>query len=119
MASSARLTAHWIDAINGDGRADCDREQQESGRGDESSPRGFAPAPAPDFLGVADGPGVNRFVAEEAVEVVGQFLRRLVAAGRLFLQAFQADRFQVGRHAGIEQARRDRFRVHHFLQACR
>ena len=65
---------------------------------------------------MANGAGLNRFVAQEAVEVFHQRLRRRIAAGRLFLQTFQAEGFQVGRHARIEQARRKRLLVHYILQ---
>ncbi len=105
-----------VDAIDGDGRADRDGEQQNKRRSNEARQRGFAPAPAPEFFRGANGSGLNRFIAQETAEVFRQRLRRLVAAGRLFLQAFLAEGFEVGPHAGIEQARRDRLLVHHLLQ---
>ena len=57
----------------------------------------IAPAPAPRAFGARDGTRMDRFVAEETAEFVGQLLRGLVAARRFLFQALEADRFQVAR----------------------
>ena len=103
--SPFRSLTLMIDAIDGNGRADRNGEQQCQRRGAEGSHDRFAPAPAPQPCGWANAPGADWFSFEEAIKVFPERLRRLVAKGRLFLQTFQAEGLQVGRHAGIEQTR--------------
>ena len=57
--------------------------------------------PADQFRSAADGAGGDWFVVQEAMEVVGEGLGGGVAFGRLFLQAFEANRFEIHRNAAI------------------
>jgi len=57
---------------------------------DEASQRRLCAAPAPEFFSLADGAGLNGS-AHKKRSSLRQRLRGLVAAGRLFLQAFQAE----------------------------
>ena len=68
-------------------------------------------------------PGADRLdliAAQVAIEILGQRLGGRVALGRVFLQALEADRLQLGRDPRAEPARRDRLlledrdqRLHH------
>ena len=62
-----------------------------------------------------DGPGLDRVSAQEAPQFVRQFLGAAVTAERLFLQAFEANGFQIAWHAGIERARADWLSVQHLV----
>src|SRR6266542_3068935 len=73
-----------------------------------ASKSGFASAPATRALRLCYGAGVDWFVVQKALKVVGEFFRSLVTARRLFLQAFQADGFQILRHRWLNQSRRGR-----------
>ena len=57
--------------------------------------------------------GADRLAVEEAAQVVGQRLGALVAVGRVFFQALQADGFQVAIDVRVEQARRGRVALQH------
>src|SRR5438477_987216 len=72
-----------------------------------TDPLRIAPAPAPEASQRTQWPGLDRFYAQEARQFVRQFLRAAITAVRLFLEAFEADGFQIARHAGIERAGAD------------
>ena len=59
-------------------------------------PRGTPPAPEPKPFRRRHGPGEDRFAAEEMFEIFCQFNGGGIAALRFFLQAFEADGFEVG-----------------------
>ncbi|MBI4324265.1 MAG: hypothetical protein HY674_03285 [Chloroflexi bacterium] len=95
----------------------CKTQQEHQHRhGGQTRHLRFAPTPAPDLAGRAERPRLDRLTGLKAREFVGQRLRRGIAALAFFLQAPQADRFQVAQHAGIEQARRQRLGVQHEVQ---
>ncbi len=65
--------------------------------------------------------GQDGFAAQEPGQVVGQDGGAGVAFVRLLVQAGEADRFQVGGHAGVEAARRHRLGADHLqdrVQRC-
>ena len=61
--------------------------------------------------GHTNGPGADWFTAQEPPQFVGQFLRGGVALFRLFLEALQADRFEVARDAVVQNTGCHGFRV--------
>jgi hypothetical protein len=63
----------------------------------------------------ARGPGLDRSAVEEAAQVVGQGRGAGVAPGQLFLQALQADCFQVARDLRLQAPRRYRICFEHLL----
>ena len=65
--------------------------------------RRFTPAPAPEFFGLRNGPGVDGLVVEEPTEFVGEVAGRGEALARFLLQAFQTEGFQVAWDAGDQQ----------------
>jgi hypothetical protein len=67
--------------------------------------------PSSESFAGRDGPGLDRLVGQPAVEVVGQLGGAAVAAGRVFLQALQADRLQVPVERRDQLARRCRLPV--------
>src|SRR5262249_10318175 len=73
-------------------------------------------APTPNFFRRTYRTRQNRFRSKESVEILRERLSRGITARRLFLQAFQTERFKIGRDAWIEEARSDGFFVHHILQ---
>src|SRR5439155_1172326 len=75
-----------IDSNGCDRRADGQRQQQQNGCPAETGDGRFAPAPTPGFLKTADGPRLDWFVEQEAIEFISEFLRCLVALRRLLLQ---------------------------------
>ena len=83
-------------------------DQKDEDRAEEAGDVRVTATPAGEVLDGGDAPGEDRAAVEEAVEVVGQRVGVGVAAVRLFLQALQADRFQVARHLGPEPRRRHR-----------
>ena len=48
-------------------------------------------------------------MVQEPPQVIGKRLGRGVAIGRVFLQCFQDNRFQLGRDSGVEAAESFRF----------
>jgi len=68
----------------------CRDQQRRNGR--------IAPAPAPEPLSRAHGPGLDRPTLAESPEIIGQCHGAGVAPMRLLGQALQADRLQVARH---------------------
>ena len=92
------------------------RQQEQADRSRQAGDGGVPAAGAGKPLTCADGPGANRFIAQEATEIVGQFARRGVAAARFLGQAFEADGFQIARRASVEQARRRGLQFHHLPQ---
>ena len=80
--------------------------------GGDGDPRGgnrVATAPAPRPLDPIQRPGNNWTAFEVAAQIVRQRGGRSVSSRRLFLQAFQANRFQVAVERRVELPRRDRF----------
>ena len=69
--------------------------------------------PFDESLPRANGPGLDRLVVRKAPEIFRQCARGMVALGRRFLQARQADRFQVARHLGLKPARWHRIVLRH------
>ena len=86
------------------------RQQQDGADGQQRRQRRPAAHPLHDALQPADRPGLDRLAAQEAAQVVGQRQGAGVALGRLLLQALQADRLQVARHARVARARAARAR---------
>ena len=85
-----------------DGRGDeRDDKKQNGGRGAHRQER-VPPAPAPDLFDGRDGPGFDRLKVQIMPQVVGQGLGRTVAACRVLLQAFQADRLHIPIDGRIE-----------------
>ena len=82
-----------------------DQQRHDSTQGGD--PR-IAQAPAPERFRPADGPRQNCFPGKEATEVLAERGSRVIALGGIFLQAFQANRFQVARDLGLELGWRDR-----------
>ena len=80
----------------------------EDDQGDKAGDHRIPPAPAPGLAGKTYRPRQHRFACEKPPQFLGQKLRRGVALGRFFLQAFQADRLQVTRHGRIQQTHRHR-----------
>ena len=58
------------------------------------------------------GPREDRFSRKKAAKIGGQCFAAFVPFPRLFLQAFQADGFQIARQIRIEAAGRPRFVLH-------
>ncbi len=95
---------------------DAAAQQQGGGqRADQHQGGGGGPAARP--LGQprqpADGAGVDRLPVQEALQVVGQGLGAGVAAGRVLLEALQADRLQVRAGVRVEQGGADRLGLAH------
>ena len=67
--------------------------------------RRVALRPLPDALVRPGGPGHDRLTRQEPPQVVRQGCRRFVAPGRFFLQALQADRFEVAGYPRLHGAR--------------
>ena len=65
-----------------------------------------APAPHRGARQGSDRPGQDRCSLQPAIEVFGERQRTGIAAVRLFLQALEADDFQVARHLRVEARRR-------------
>ena len=99
LALAALGIACGCNAYRGDGRADRHYEQQQQSRCERAGQRRFAPTPTPDPFDRRDRPRLDRFAAEETAELIRQFLGALVAARRFLVQALEANRFEVGRHA--------------------
>ena len=72
-------------------------ESRTSATTPDSDDRRMPPRPGPQPLGRRRPAGQDRPVVEEALEVVGQLLRRPVAIGRLLAQRLQDDRLQLAR----------------------
>ena len=82
----------------------------------QSRHRWTSPANTPEPLHLADRPRLDRFIQQEAIQVIRQLLRRGVAAAWLLFQALQADRFQVARRSRVQRARRHRLVVRDLSQ---
>ena len=78
-------------------------QEQDQKRNRHNGPRGMSPRPQDHAFRNAGTPGTDRLVAKEMIEIIRQFSRRGVAATRLFLEALEADGFQVGRNGGIKR----------------
>jgi hypothetical protein len=52
---------------------------------------------------------MNRLPAQEPFKIVRQGCGRVIAARRLFPQAFQTDSFQIAWNGWVQQSRADRF----------
>src|SRR5436190_21327817 len=109
LVSPIALTLRRItclrDSKSCDRRANGDGEEQQNGRRAENGDGRFAPAPSPKPFDTTDRTRLNSFPVEETDEFIGQFLSAWVAARRFLLQALEANRVEVGRHARIEQPR--------------
>src|SRR5439155_14815136 len=92
-----------LDMQGRNGRTYRHDKEERCCRSEGASQRGLAAAPAPDALGVRHGAGVDWLVFQEAVEVLGEFLRARKPFGGLLCETFEADCFNVARHARIEQ----------------
>ena len=68
-------------------RADDDDENQCDDKSAERGEGRLAATPTPRLAGGANGPGVDRFVLEEASQFVGKFFRGRVAARKFLFQA--------------------------------
>ena len=72
------------------------------------SDRWVALAPLAGSFPLGDGAGVDWLAVEEAVEFLGEGGGGGEAAGRIFLQALQAERVEVGGDLAVELRRRRR-----------
>src|SRR5262249_50668344 len=81
------------------------REQDEADR--ERGHR-MAPYVLPESLGDRHRPGKDRLTIAPAAEGVSQLAGRGIAILRVFLQAFEADRLQVGVYEGVDRSRAGR-----------
>src|SRR5262249_60794870 len=62
----------------------CDhgnQHKQRRGQGDEAGNRRIAAAPTAQTLHITDPPRLNRTILQKTLQVILQFLRRLIAAG--------------------------------------
>ena len=85
------------------GRSDGNQSQQtDDGRG-EGGCAGIAAAPPPEPFGRRDRPREDRLTGEEPPAILGQRCGVCIPPVRILLEAFQADRFDVGWHLGDEQ----------------
>ena len=82
----------------------CDRRQGEHDRDLRPPPHPFHRA-----FRQAHRPGDDRFAAQPALQVIRQGFGRAVAALRFFVEALEANRFQVAVHLRVQQRRRTRF----------
>ena len=100
---------------NGDNEGRC---QQHAGcqRPGQSRP---ASHPAHGAFNRPHGTGLDGLASLETAQVLRQSLRAGIALVRLFVQALQADGFQVARHARVEPRGRHRLVGHHLLQRRR
>ena len=73
----------------------------------------IALTPTPDPFDGADPPGLDRPIVQPIFEIVSHFSCGTVAARGLFLQALEADSFQVLAQPGIYLAGRHRFALQH------
>jgi hypothetical protein len=76
-------------------------------RGDQAGEGRLSLAPAPDAFGARDWPGDKRFIVQEPVEFVRDFLSGPVPAMRLLLETFEANCFKISMHARIKPAGRN------------
>jgi hypothetical protein len=59
---------------------------------------------------------VDGLVLEDAIQFLGHLMRALVTPLRFLLEALEANRLQITRHARVEQTRRDRLLLEHLLK---
>ena len=109
-----RATAQ-LNAPCGDGCRSRQGDQQQSHGTRQSSDGRLAPTPAPGLFKAADGPSDDWLVTQKATQLFGQGSSSGVTARWLFLQALQANRFQISRHGRIQSARRQRIVVQRLL----
>ena len=114
LASAVRSLASGQPIKQGRGRRPG-QDQDRHGRAQARYP-GIAPAPAPEPFGAADRPGQNRFAGEEAAEIFLECVCGSVAPGGIFLQALQANRFEITRYLGLKLRRRNRLLGAHLLK---
>ena len=81
--------------------SECRREQKQA---DRDRGHGTAPDVLPDSFGGRGRPGVDRLAGKPAIKVQSEPAGRGIAFLGVFLQAFQADRLQVGMNLGIERS---------------
>src|SRR5262249_20389080 len=99
--------ARLIDAVGQHGTANEHRQKKQLSGSKCARQRWLPAAPAPDTFGTSDRSGENGFAVEKTIELLAQHLRGRITFVGIFLDALKADRFQVTRNAGIEQARCD------------
>ena len=85
-----------------EGQAGREHRQQHVHRQAERRDLGVALGPEFHPGRRADGSGVDRLAVEQVLEVVGQCLGGLIPPRGVFLETFQADRFQVLRDRRVE-----------------
>src|SRR5207249_3328904 len=91
-------------------------EEEQQDDGDSYRQRRFAAAPTPGFLKVIHRTRMDWFVAQETLQIAREFLCRGIAFVGLFLQALQADGFEVAWDLWIELARANRVVFQHLAQ---
>src|SRR5262245_7457273 len=73
--------------------------------------RRVPPTPAAQPFHRAYPPGLDRLVVDEALQVLGHLVGRLVAPLRILVDRLHHDRFQIQRNPRIERARAGRLRL--------
>src|SRR5437667_12596901 len=102
-----------INAKGGHGCSDAEDEQQEPDRSAQCGQSRLAPTPAPYLFGLSDWPRQDRFTPQPALQFFGQSLGRTITTPRVFLEALEANGFQVTVHGAIERRGRARLRLQH------
>ncbi len=114
------LLAFALESRRGLPVTDESRDEENDGQARHRCPQpgneGPAPGPANQPAHHADWPCPDRLVFQEAVQIVRQVPGTGVTLARLFLQALQADGFQIARHLGLELAERHRLLVQNLHQ---
>src|SRR5438876_4026615 len=87
---------------------DGDADQAEEGQREGGGERGLAANPTLQALEASGRTRLDRLAVDEPLQVVGQGGGAAITPGRLFLQALEADGFQVARHSGVARPRRRR-----------
>jgi hypothetical protein len=90
------------------GHAGKTGDQDQHGHGECGRELGLPSAPANRFAQQPGRAGANRLILQETAQFVGEFPGGAITAGDLLLEALQADRLQVPRHAGVQQSGRNR-----------
>ncbi len=89
-------------------------QEKQQGHGAQQRRHGRVPPhPFGGALHPAHRPSEDRLARPKASQILGQRLGAGIAAGRHFLEAFEADGLDVLRHPRVQQPGRDRFLGHH------
>ena len=78
-----------------DGRSNGNDQQQQQGQSREPRHQRVALGPTHQLLDSSEWTRVDRFMANESLQIIGQRLGRFVAASGILFQALQANAFHV------------------------